>query len=153
MTVSWSARFLLSGVAAAAVTLAGCSWFEDVGEPRSEVVSDPATRQGWKTIEHEGVRVDIPAAWERTDMDDCEFRFEHWAPPDSSACGFDGGVAFYASAVFDPAHGLGIRRADTTAADASTWGGYAYAGDFAVYASDDDRKLVEEVLDSARTTR
>lgn len=35
-------------------------------------------RRGWKTIEYDGVRVDIPATWERWDMGSCEFTFERW---------------------------------------------------------------------------
>jgi hypothetical protein len=110
-------------------------------------------REGWKTIEHRGVQIDIPSAWERLDMSDCEFQFEQWAPPDSSPCDSEGGVAFYGSATFDPAHGPGVRRTTTNGTDAATWGGYVYAGDFAVYASDTDRDLVQGVLDSVRVTR
>ena len=48
---------------------------------------------------------------------------------------------------FDPAHGPGIRHDD-----AASWAGYVYAGDFAVYAADDDRSLVQHVLRSARAS-
>ncbi len=83
-------------------------------------------------------------------MSECEFEFESWARPDSPPCDFEGGAAFYGSATFDPAHGPGVRR--TTENGTATWDGYVYAGDFAVYASDSDRDLVREVLDSARAT-
>ena len=84
-------------------------------------------------------------------MDNCEFQFERWTPPDLPACSPDGGVSFYRSATFDPAHGPGIRHEDT-ANGAADWAGYAYAGDFAVYAADDDRVLVQHVLRSARAS-
>src|SRR4051794_14025626 len=70
----------------------------------AEVVTNPAARSGWKTIEYRGVRVDIPQSWERSDRDGCEFHFEHWGPPGSAGCASEEGVAFYYSATFDPAH-------------------------------------------------
>ncbi|MGD9959236.1 MAG: hypothetical protein AB7U42_07490 [Nocardioides sp.] len=94
------------------------------------------------------MQVDIPADWARTDMAACEFDFEQWAPPGAARCGFGGGVAFYASATFDPGHRPGVRRTDST--DEPAWGGYAYAGGFAIYASDDDRGVVRRILHSAR---
>ena len=83
-------------------------------------------------------------------MDDCEFKFEHWAPLDSGACGRGSGVSFYASATFDPAHGPGVHRSDTAGADEPSWGGYVGAGDVDVYVADDSRDLVLRVLDSVR---
>ena len=111
------------------------------------VVDDAAASTGWKVLEYEGVRVDVPAEWERVDQTGCEFQFERWGPPGTEECEYDGGVAFYASATFDPAHGPGMRRSNSQ--DEPTWGGYAYAGEFAVYASDDDRTVVAEILRSA----
>jgi hypothetical protein len=129
------------GTAVAAVALASC------GSSGSVVTSAP-TADGWKTIEYHGVQVDIPVGWTRADMEDCEFQFERWTPPDLPACSPDGGVSFYASASFDPAHGPGIRHEDT-AKGAVAWAGYVYAGGFAVYAADDDRGLVQRLLRSA----
>nr|BFE74027.1 hypothetical protein GCM10020092_073280 [Actinoplanes digitatis] len=106
--------------------------------------SSAPVRDDWQTIEYRGVKVDIPADWKRLKKDDCEFQFEQWAPPGSHPCDFKGGVRFYGSATFDPAHGPGVRR--TT----GTWSGYVYAGDYAVYVSGADRDLVQRVLDSAR---
>ena len=113
----------------------------------AEVVAE-SPQAGWKTIQYHGVRVDIPSAWERTDMGGCEFEFEHWAPPGAADCGLDGGVAFYASATFDPAHGPGVRR--TGDSQGAAWGGYTEAGQFAVYVSDGDRAVVMQVLRSTR---
>jgi hypothetical protein len=131
------------GAALAAATLASC------GDWGSGIATDP-TADGWKTVEYQGVKVDIPSGWTRADMENCEFQFERWAPPDLPACSHDGGVSFYASATFDPAHGPGIRHDDT--ANDADWAGYVYAGDFAVYAADDDRGLVRHVLRSARAS-
>ena len=113
-------------------------------------VVDSSPDSNWQTIEYHGVRVDIPVAWERSDMDDCEFKFEHWAPLDSGACGRGSGVSFYASATFDPAHGPGVHRSDTAGAAEPSWGGYVGAGDVDVYVADDSRDLVVRVLDSVR---
>ena len=149
------ARFPILIASAAVVALLAVLLFvwDRASEPRSEVVPDASAENGWKTIQYQGVRVDIPTSWERSDMGDCEFSFEQWAPPDAPSCGQGGGVAFYASATFDPAHGPGLRRAETSGTDASDWAGYVYAGDFAVYASDDDRDLVHALLASARAVR
>lgn len=151
MTASRVAMPLAVAAACAAVIAVLLIWLEATSEPRSEVVGDSPSREGWKTIAYQGVQVDIPSAWERLDMDNCEFQFERWARPGSSPCDFEGGAAFYASATFDPAKGPGVRR--TTENKGATWGGYTFAGDFAVYVSDNNRDLVQGVLDSARMTK
>ena len=150
MTAMPSARMLALFAASAALSAVVLIWFQATSGPRSEVVGDSQSQEGWKTIDYEGVQIDIPSAWERLDMSDCEFQFERWARPDSPLCDFEGGAAFYGSATFDPAHGPSVRR--TTENGIATWGGYVYAGDFAVYASDGDRDQVQEVLDSVRVT-
>jgi hypothetical protein len=153
MTASRSARLFAVAAACAALFAVIFIWFKPTTEsPRSEVVADAPARIIWKTIEYRGVQIDIPSAWERLDMGDCEFQYERWAPPHSPPCRYEGGVAFYGSATFDPAHGPGVRRTDTSGAGIPTWGGYVYAGDYAVYASDTDRDLVQKVLDSAQVT-
>jgi hypothetical protein len=142
------ARQLAALAAVAALLVVAFVWFRPASDPRSEVVGDSPSRAGWKTVEYEGVRIDIPSTWERVEMDDCEFQFERWAPPGSSPCDFEEGAAFYASATFDPARGPGVRR--TTENGTPAWGGYTLVGDFAVYISYGDRDLVRDVLASAR---
>ena len=137
---------LLALVVACVVVLGGVWLWLARDDGGAEVVGD-SSHPGWTTIEYEGVRVDIPASWERSDRSDCEFQFELWAPPGSRGCTWVGGVAFYASATFDPARGPGVVR--TESRGEPEWGGYAYAGDFAVYAADDDRETVARVLKSA----
>jgi hypothetical protein len=148
MAVTARARTLVAAAVLAALLISVLVWFRASGDPRSKVVDDSAAREGWKTVEYDGVRVDIPTAWERVDMGDCEFQAERWAPPDAPPCDSEEGVAFYRSATYDPADGPGVRRAGESGGPA--WGGYAYAGDFAVYASDGDRAVVRDVLVSAR---
>jgi hypothetical protein len=132
---------------AGAVVLAGAwLWLGHRDADHAEVVSAPAG-SAWKTIEYRGVRVDIPASWEPLDMDGCEFQWEVWTPPEVDGCEWAGGVAFYGSATFDPVDGPGVKPVESR--DEPGWGGYTYAGDFAVYASTDDRAVVERVLQSA----
>ena len=139
---------LLALVLVSAVVLAA-TWLWVSGEDavHAEVVGS-SSPSAWKTLEYRGVQVDIPASWELLDMDDCEFQFEVWGPPEMDGCDWAGGVAFYGSATFDPAHGPGVKRGESR--DEPDWGGYAYAGAFAVYVSDDDRTVVQQVLRSAR---
>jgi hypothetical protein len=110
----------------------------------------PVPAVGWKTVEYQGVEVEIPAGWTKADMTGCEFKFERWTPPGMPACSPDGGVAFYGSATFDPAHGPGIRHGGLN--DSPAWAGYVYAGHYAVYVAHDDRQLVQHVLGSARAS-
>ena len=157
VTASRSVRLLVLVGVCAALVIAALIWFRPPADRPSEMVvhapvpaSESPVRQGWKTIDSRGVRLDVPSAWARLDMTDCEFQFEQWAPPDVGPCGLEGGAAFYRSATFDPAHGPGVRRTAKKRAGAALWGGYVYAGDYAVYVSDTDRDLVREVLDSVR---
>ena len=136
----------LAGSAAVCVALlaAVLIWLKVTGDPPSEVAVHPPADDGWQTVEYRDIQVDVPSAWERLDMSGCEFQFVQWAPPDSGPCGLQGGAAFYGSATFDPKHGPGVQREDTT------WDGYVYAGDYTVYASAADRAVVQKVLDSVR---
>lgn len=136
-------------VAAACAVVGYLAWDRAPADPRAEVVAG-AAREGWQTIEYRGVRVDLPAAWSRREMRDCEFRYERWAAPGSADCANDG-VAFYGAALFDPSRGPGISRSDDDGRPG--WSGYVYAGDFAVYANDPDRAVVSQVLGSAREVR
>jgi hypothetical protein len=154
------ARFLLIGVAFAALLAVGVGVaVHAIRSPGADVVDESTHRPGWKTIEYEDVHVDIPGTWERLDRGDCDLEFERWGPLGSHPCEPDGaGVAFFVSETFDPAHGPGVRNTERPGsgslfvrpAESADWGGYVRAGDFAVYASDDDRAVVDEILGSAR---
>jgi hypothetical protein len=133
-------------MATCVLLLGGAVLWYVTSDDGAEVVAE--SQPGWKTIQYQGVRLDIPSAWDRSDMSGCDFEFEHWAPPGAAGCGTDGGVAFYASATFDPAHGPGIRRSDDS--HGGSWGGYTDVGQFAVYVSDPDREVVKRVLNSTR---
>jgi hypothetical protein len=150
VTATSSARLLAFVVACIALTLVAVVWFRSNGGGGAHVVGDSSSQDGWKTIEYQGVRVDIPSDWGRLDPSECEFQIERWAQPDSPPCDFEQGAAFYASATFDPADGPGVRR--TTENGSATWAGYVDSGDFVVYASDADRGVVQELLDSVRVT-
>ena len=115
---------------------------------RSHVVGD-ATRPGWKTVELDRVRVDIPVSWERASRAGCEFEFERWAPRPDLSCDGAVGVSFYGSATFDAAQEPGVLRRWHDGSR-SGWGAYAEAGDLAVDVASPDRELVRRVLASVR---
>ncbi|WP_017933084.1 hypothetical protein [Nocardioides sp. Iso805N] len=112
------------------------------------MANDP-NADGWKTIEYQHVRVDVPGSWRHADTSDCAFKLERWTPPGVGACSLNGGVFFYRSATYDPAHGPGIRHSDGVD-DAVAWEGYVGAGDLVVYAADSDRATVRHLLRSVR---
>ena len=102
--------------------------------------------QGWHTVEHEGVLLDIPGGWHELDTSKCEFGFARFGPADADACTFDHeGLGFYASASFDPKHGPGVLEEEE-----GGWGGYVYAGDWAIYATVSDPDRARRILASAR---
>lgn len=138
----------IAGLAAALVM--AVVWIQANGSSPSRAFDAAPSQSGWKTVEYQGVRVAVPAAWERVDTGGCEFQFVRWAHPKTPACDFEEGVAFYGSDTFDPAHRPGIRR--TTQNGDPAWAGYTYAGDFAVYVSHGDRAVVRKILGSARAT-
>jgi hypothetical protein len=118
------------------------------GSPRIATSEVPKPRDGWKTVDHDGVQVDVPADWVRPDTSGCEFAFVQWAPAGSPPCRMTTGVVFYGAATFDPAHRPGVRQDK-----GKTWSGYVYAGELAVFAAGTDRELVQDVLDTARPRR
>ncbi len=111
------------------------------------VATDQADEpKGWHTVEHEGVLLDIPGGWHELDTSKCEFGFARFGPDDADACTFDHeGLGFYASANFDPKHGPGVLEKEE-----GGWGGYVYAGDWAVYATVSDPDRARSILASAR---
>lgn len=139
-TVKPSRRLLLltvGVVAALALTAGVVRWDRQRHVHRVGDATD-----GWATIEHDGVRVEVPGDWRRVDQDGCEFAFERWAPPGVEPCSVEGGVAFYAEATYDAATGPGLQRDD------DGWAGYGYEGEYAVHVSDADRAVVRRVLAS-----
>ncbi len=150
LPVRRGARLWLVGAALVVLLAAGVGWYV-ARDPRADVIGPSADATGWKTLAYEGVSVDVPTDWERLDMSDCEFRFERWAPPGVAPCDPDAeGVAFYGSATFDPELGPGVIRNEGADRQVPHWTGYVYAGDFAVYASSNDRTVVHSVLTSAK---
>lgn len=111
--------------------------------PHVEAVDEGTPGTGWKTIEYQDVRADLPADWER--LSDCAFEFELWGPPGSPACEFGASVAFY-DAPFDPTHGPGVRRNDAN--EGADWAGYTGVNGIVVYVSADNRNVVEDILSS-----
>ena len=136
--------WLLAGVVCALVLAVGVGLYLS-REPRAEVVDVGTAGTGWKTIEYKDVRVNIPADWERFDRDDCSSLLELWGPVGAPTCEHGASVAFYDFPI-DFTHGPGVRRND--ADEPVDWAGYTDANDIVVYASDDDRNVVEDILNS-----
>jgi hypothetical protein len=149
----WRIVILAVGLLAVTAAVGGFfMWRGTATGSGAQVVDAAAAPIGWKTIEFEGVRVDIPSEWERSDRSDCEFEFERWAQQDEVGCDTTGdGVSFYVSATFDPHDRPGLKRRDAST-DAKGWAGYTYVGDYAVYVSGENRGVLAEVLRSVRST-
>jgi hypothetical protein len=144
-------RLLLLLAAGAALLSAVLLGYQALGDSGAEVVSDSSTKSGWKTIEFQGVRVDIPSGWERSDADDCDSPVqEQWGAPGSAGCFQRAGISFFSSATYDAAYPPGVRRGGQDG-DSNAWAGYVRVGEFAVYGYDSDRDVVGLLLDSARS--
>ena len=115
------------------------------GGPSGRVV-EHAGPDGWMTIEHQDVRVEVPATWLPAEERGCSSGASLWAPPEATCTG-DRGLAFYGSATFDPDVGPGARRSGGQDGEPQWWG-YACAREYAVQAGDDDRAVVERMLAS-----
>lgn len=139
---------LLVALVASALVVAVVVWSLLVDRSRSHVVGDE-TRPGWKTVELDRVRVDVPQTWERTSRAGCEFEFERWAPRSDSGCNGHVGVSFFASATFDAAQLPGVLRRWHDGSW-SGWGAHTEAGDLAVDVIGPDRALVRRVLATVR---
>lgn len=130
-------------VLVAVVALALVWWRSGPEEGRARVVDEDAGREGWQTLEYDGVRLDVPGAWTRVDTSGCPFTFERWGPP-GTGCD-DVGVAFPPSATFDAGVPPGrITRTD----DPAGWAGYARNDRVVVSVSGPDRDVVRDVLAS-----
>lgn len=112
-----------------------------------DATPEAAAPGAWRTIEHEGVRVAVPASWRQSDTDGCDVRLARWAAPGAQDC-TGAGVSFFGSAAFDPGRPPGLRRAPS-GGDPGNWGGYVYAGDQAVWVEGTQRRVVAQVLRSA----
>ena len=151
VTALMRSRRLLALAVGALLALTFLLGNRPVSHDGAEVVPNAVAPRGWKTIEYRSIQVQVPAGWERSDRDHCEFRFEHWGPPEPGGCDSDEGVAFYYSATFDPAHGPGLRRAGPLGTSDASWGGWiSGSDDYDVYAAAPRRHVVEGVLDSVR---
>ena len=142
---------MLAAAGVVGVLLAAGIWSRVAPSPHGEVVGDAPSHEGWQTLEHDDVRVDVPKTWKRLDTDGCELRVERWAPPDASPCDGEEGLAFHDSSTFDAAFEPAVRR--TAGHGVPAWSGYVLVGGFAVHVSYDERDVVRSVLASARVTR
>lgn len=148
MSISRWARLLILGGVAAIVIAVGLAWYATRG-PCAEVVEQPTDPTGWKAIEYEGVRVGFLApgsGWTGVTASSSSSTGDH---PTHLRADRRGASPSTSPRRSIPPTALTSRRTETPGSGAAEWAGYVYAGDFAVYASDDDRAVVERVLDSA----
>lgn len=109
--------------------------------PIDLAVADPSTSDVWHAETHNGVEILLPADWTAVDCPSASWIV--FGPPDG--CAKQVGVAFYDSAVFDPAYGPGeVRQERSTGA----WGGHVNVGDTAVWVSATMRSITLRILDS-----
>jgi hypothetical protein len=139
-------RRIAAGSVVAALAIAGPALLlASGGSGDDRTASDPTPPpQEWQTVTHEDARAEIPGDWRKHTCDFDGFESEIYGPSEEDACGFGTYLAFYGSATFDPANMPG----EITGTD--SFGGYVYAGDWAVSSSTPDRDLTRRVLASAR---
>lgn len=135
-----------------AVAVALVVWWSTSSDDGAVVVDDsPAGVSGisTKTLEYEGIRVDVPSSWVRMDLGEFELPHEMWGPPVQNPCHAETGASIYASATFNPATGQGVHRVDGTAMPCRTvWGGSEDVGDVSVYIQDTSMDVVRSALAS-----
>lgn len=107
----------------------------DDPRPDDPVASDPPVAPaGWRTVEHGGVLVDVPASWT------CQT-----GEQGTEGCTHgDDWLAFYGSATFDPARGPGLVELPDKAY------GYVTTGDWAVSVQAGSARQARRILGSAR---
>jgi hypothetical protein len=147
-------RVAAGGGAAAAALVGVVLVAGGAGEGHGDrmVADNPTTTppaSGWQTVVHDDVSVDLPGDWQSFTCDFDGFTSEIYGPTRDDACGFGTYVAFYASATFDPADLPGVITTGR-GPENGTWGGYVYAGQYAVSASTIDADLTRHLLATAR---
>jgi len=136
-----TATALLFPVVAGAVTLAASATFDG-----GLAVDRPSAR--WQTIEHDGLRVDVPSAWHRADLSGCDRGdAEVWTPSADDACGDGPGIAFLDSATLCASDGRGIREEPGSGSE--RWTGCRRVGETAVSVTAAHRSIARQVLRSA----
>ncbi|MEZ0579572.1 hypothetical protein [Nocardioides sp. MH1] len=114
------------------------------GDPTTTV--DPG---GWRTVERDDVRVEMPGDWQRFTCDFDGFTSDVYGPTEHDACSFRTYLAFYGSATYDAVSSPGFVTAGTGGAAARAQG-YVYAGEYAVSVATVDQDLTRHVLATAR---
>lgn len=120
----------------------------DGGTPVGNDQSPTVPVGEWQPVESDDVRAQVPVGWSRFTCDFDEVARDIFGPSEADACDFETYLAFHGSYNFDPVNLPGVITRD---AGGEAWGGYVYAGEFAVSASTPDRDLTRRILASART--
>ena len=105
---------------------------------------DPAA--GWRTVEYEGVAVDVPSGWQQHDVSTCLGVAFRYGPPDADPCSLDNdGLMIVPLADTESYRGPGVFRWKLT-----DWAGHVPIGDWVVGVQSDERDLAQRVLGSSR---
>lgn len=138
------------GVAAVTVVglVVGATWVVTSADDHAEILDGAAPSPGWVRLEYRQVQVRIPDDWGRQPDDDCVHAVDHWGPRTTAACGSRPGVSFVDdSGTFDAAGEPAVVYSSLDA-EGPAWLGYVRLDDLVVSVSDDDRTVVQRVIDS-----
>ena len=139
----------------ALVTLVGCENQESAEASAgasglvntSEVSSSPGT-EGWRTVDFDSVRVDVPSTWAASWNRKCGSQWPRWGPPGSRRCKSNLGLRVYTSGVIETFIPPGLHPPTSTAPD--LWTGYVDFEGATVFVSHPDQAVVKRVMDSVR---
>lgn len=107
-------------------------------------VADPVASGEVRTGKFDGITFDVPAAWTRVD---CASQIQY--SPTGACIGAMGVGLRFLNDTFQPAMAEG-ELVSTRAGERTVWGGYVFAGDWAVYAAAPERDVIRTILDSVR---
>lgn len=94
------------------------------------------------------MQVSIPGDWDRQPSGDCVQAVEHWGPQTTASCGSRPGVTLLDDAETFDASGEPDVPYRSVGPDGLTWFGYVRLDDLVVSVSNDDRALVQHVIES-----
>ncbi len=135
-------------VAALAVPIGVLAVTGDGPTEGNRVATDPPAPTPWRTVEHQGVLVDIPSSWVRLDTSTCVFDGTRYGPHDSDPCTFDhDGLVVADSAETEPYRPPGVVGKATMGVG---WTGFVNAGDSIVSVQTGDREEARRILGTVR---
>jgi hypothetical protein len=141
-------RMIAVGAGAVAVVIAVPVLLTALGgDDEDRVATDPAPAPGWQTIEHHGVRVEVPASWGvNTCRDEPPSDIVLFSPDDGS-CDATGYLSIYPA---EESEEEGVVEHFEWDSDITGWGGYVEADEWGAGLSTADRATTLRILASVR---